>query len=243
MLRPDTEKLWTHLKDHAGLSGFVLVGGTALSMHLNHRVSEDLDFMAPVTRLPRKQIEALKKDCARSGFGFTPNDNLIGMREFEDTGLDYHDYQQDYVVGGSVKLTLVAPDAEVAVHLNAGQAGRPRVASLEEIFRLKCMACANRTKSRDWLDMYLLLRGEHFQPIDIYWTFERAGMTSKFDIAMSRMTQGTVGQADEGYETLLAKPPSVAEMQNYFGEVFDRVQYDVAKLRRGSVAQVENKPR
>jgi len=34
MLRPETEKLWAHLKDQKALRGFVLAGGTALSMHL-----------------------------------------------------------------------------------------------------------------------------------------------------------------------------------------------------------------
>jgi predicted nucleotidyltransferase component of viral defense system len=33
------------------MRGFVLVGGTALTMHLGHRVSEDLDFMWADTRL------------------------------------------------------------------------------------------------------------------------------------------------------------------------------------------------
>ncbi len=231
MLRPETEKLWGHLKTQPALRGFVLVGGTALSMHLHHRLSEDLDFMIPEKRLPRAQIEALRRECANAGLPFVANDSAQGLMEFEDTGLDYHDYQQDYVVAGAVKLTLVAPDPEVLVHLNPGDRGGPRVASLEEIFRLKCIACANRTKSRDWLDMYLLLQGGHFQPVDIYRTFERSGVLQKFDIAMARMTRGRVGLTDEGYDTLLSSPPSVAQMQAYFCDVFDEALV-VASSRR-----------
>ena len=85
MLRPDTERLWNFLKTEPGLAHFVLVGGTALSMHLNHRVSEDLDFTISQARLPHRSIEILKR------------------------------------------------------------------------FALKCMACADRSKSRDWLDLYLNL--------------------------------------------------------------------------------------
>jgi len=231
MLRPDTERLWRFLQGQSTLGGFVLVGGTALSMHLDHRISEDLDFMIPTPRLPRHAIEGLKRLSHASGFNFVPNDSPEGFAEFEDTGMDYHDYQQDYVVGGSVKLTLVAPDPEVKVLLRAGAPDRPRVASLEEIFRLKCIACANRSKTRDWLDMYVMLQRGLFQPLDIHRTFELAGVPAKFDIAMGRMCSGKVGLLDEGYESLLAEPPSVADMQVYFKRVRDEVEVEVARLK------------
>lgn len=231
MLRPDTERLWQFLKGQSALGGFVLVGGTALSMHLDHRISEDLDFMIPQAKLPRASIEALKRVCHASGFDWVPNDRPEGLMEFEDTGLNYHDYQQDYVVGGAVKVSLVAPDPEVTVLLRAGAPKGPRVATLEEIFRLKCVACANRSKTRDWLDMYVMLKRGLFQPVDIYQTFLMAGVPSKFDIAMGRMCAGKVGLLDEGYDTLLPDPPSVADMQAYFRAVRDDIECEVARLR------------
>ncbi len=231
MLRPDTARLWSFLKGQSALGGFVLVGGTALSMHLDHRISEDLDFMIPSARLPRSAIEGLKRFSHASGFGFVSNDRPEGVAEFEDSGMDYHDYQQDYVVGGTVKLTLVAPDHEVRVLLRSGVSQGPRVAGLEEIFRLKCMACANRSKTRDWLDMYVMLQRGLFQPLDIYRTFELAGVPSKFDIAMARMCSGKVGLLDEGYESLLAEAPSLAEMSAYFKGVRDAIEVEVARLK------------
>jgi hypothetical protein len=231
MLRPDTERLWHFLQRQASLGGFVLVGGTALSMHLDHRISEDLDFMIPAAKLPRHAIDGLRRLSHASGFNFVPNDSPESLAEFEDTGMDYHDYQQDYVVGGVVKLTLVAPDPEVNMLLRAGAPDRPRVASLEEIFRLKCIACANRSKTRDWLDMYVMLQRGLFQPLDIYRTFELAGVPAKFDIAMARMCSGKVALLDEGYESLLAEPPSVADMQAYFKRVRDEVEVGVARLK------------
>ena len=151
--------------------------------------------------------------------------------EFEDTGLNYHDYQQDHVVGGAVKVSLVAPDPEVTVLLRAGTPKGPRVATLEEIFRLKCVACANRSKTRDWLDMYVMLKRGLFQPVDIYQTFQMARVPAKFDIAMGRMCAGKVGLLDEGYDTLLPDPPSVADMQAYFRAVRDDIECEVARLR------------
>jgi predicted nucleotidyltransferase component of viral defense system len=231
MLRPDTQRLWDELQNDPLLGHFVLVGGTALSIHLNHRISEDLNFMIPDKKLPRNQINSLKRQCAAKGFTFVSNDSPMGLMEFEDTGLDYLDYQQDYVVGNTVKLTLIAPDPEVTFFLNSGTPKRPRIASVEEIFRLKCIACANRTKSRDWLDMYVLLKDEHFQPIDIYKTFEMAGIIQKFDIAMARMTRGSIDRGDEGYETVMKDPPSREQIQQYFCDVFAQIQSEVTKKK------------
>ncbi len=242
MLRPDTERLWHFLQGQSGLGCFVLVGGTALSMHLDHRISEDLDFMIPAPRLPRHAIEGLKRMSHASGFKFVPNDSPQGLAEFEDTGMDYLDYQQDYVVGGTVKVTLVAPDPEVKVLLRAGAPDKPRVASLEEIFRLKCIACANRSKTRDWLDMYVMLKRGLFQPLDIYRTFELAGVPSKFDIAMGRMCSGKVSLLDEGYESLLPEPPSVADMQAYFQRLRDDVETEVARLKGLQTASTPQPP-
>ncbi len=108
-----------------------------------------------------------------------------------------------------------------------------RVASLEEIFRLKCIACANRSKTRDWLDLYLLLRGGYFQPIDMRVPFEAAGVIQKFDIAMQRLCSGKPEAGDEGYETLLDKPPSVAQMRDYFLDIRNQIERAVAR-RAGS---------
>lgn len=243
MLRPDTQALWDHLEMNPLLGGFVLVGGTALAMHLRHRVSEDLDFMIATNKLPRERIEVLKRDCADAGFVFRSNDPAAGLLEFEDTGMDYGDYQQDYVVADSVKLTFVAPDSEVRVLLGAGMVKAPRVASIEEIFRLKCIACANRTKSRDWLDMYILLQRGYFQPIDIYRTFELAGVVSKFDIAMMRMTVGEVPSTDEGFDALIQNPPSIDMMQEFFRDVFSEVQSAVAAIKSLERQQKKISPR
>lgn len=239
MLRPDTDRLWAFLKDQPMLGGFILVGGTALSLHLGHRISEDLDFMIKAKKLPRLRIEALKRQCAEAGFEFLSIDSAEALEEFEDTGMDYADYQQDYLVGGSVKLTLVAPDPEVENLLQMGLAIGPRVATIHEIFQLKCIACAIRTKSRDWLDMYVMLKDSHVQPIDIFHAFEAAGVPSKIDIAAMRMTAGTPGISDEGYESLMVCPPSLDEIRAFFKQAFGEMRTDVATLRARNAIPTE----
>lgn len=238
-MRPDTERLWSLLKTQPELKGFTLVGGTALALHLGHRVSEDLDFMIKANKLPRRRIEALKRECAEAGFEFLSVDSVGALAEFEDTGMDYADYQQDYMVGGTVKLTLVAPDPEVARLLREGTESGPRIAGIDEIFQLKCIACANRTKSRDWLDVYMMLKAGYFQPSNIYLAFELAGVPSKLDIAMMRMTTGVPGITDEGYVSLLDNPPSLDEMRSYFKQVFNEMQIEVTAMKARALAQTQ----
>ena len=38
MLPRDTEQVWNFLKDQPALAGFVLVGGSALTLRIDHRV-------------------------------------------------------------------------------------------------------------------------------------------------------------------------------------------------------------
>lgn len=229
MLRPDTAALWDILRTEKALGGFVLIGGTALTLHLGHRISEDLDFAFDGPKLPRARIETLKRRLSLKGWSLVANDPLAALQEFEDSGLDLHDFQQNHIAGGKVKLTLLAPDAELRVQLRAAAPDHPRVASLEEIFRLKCIACANRSKSRDWLDLYLLLRGGYFQPIDMRAPFEAAGAIQKFDLAMHRLCSGRPDPGDEGFESLLEHAPSLREMRDYFVHMRNQIEVEAAR--------------
>ena len=214
MLRDDTQKLWSYLQPCGALRGFVLAGGTALTLHLGHRLSEDLDFMFVGKKLPRGQIEALKRICSLDGIEFEAADSVADIQEWEDSGMDLLDYQQNYVVAGAVKVSLWAPDQDVLRLMEPALQDAVRVASVDEIFRTKCLVCADRSKLRDWFDVYTLLQSCNFAPMDIYEAFERSGVPSKFDIARSRMTYGNPGLNDEGFSSLLPNAPTLQDMQH-----------------------------
>lgn len=233
---PATEKLWELLKDQAQLTGFILIGGTALAMHLHHRLSEDLDFTWPQGhRLPRGRINGLITWLNEQGWQARSNPSPALVADYEDSGADWADYQQDYVAtqspGETVKLTFVTASSENGRQLDdhpRAEAG-PRVATVEEIFRLKCLAAADRTKSRDWLDLYLLLNSGRFSAPDFTEAFSRAGVPQKMDIALRRMTSGTLPVTDEGYEAMLENPPSVQDMVRYFDSLRNQVQQLLAE--------------
>ena len=59
MLRSNTQKVWDDISQSPHLGGFVLIGGTALTLQIHHRLSEDIDLIWPVAngRLPRRAID------------------------------------------------------------------------------------------------------------------------------------------------------------------------------------------
>lgn len=237
MLRPDTQALWDRLTLCPSLRGFVLVGGTALTMHLGHRVSEDLDFMWSDKRLPEARIKGLHRWFDEQDISLVPNDSAAAIEEFEESGLSLLDYQRNYVAADTVKMTLVAPEREVRVLLPHDPNAALRIASVEDIFRLKCLACADRSKSRDWLDLYLMLSSGRFAPIEVLRTFQTAGVPAKFDIAMRRLCQAAAQADDEGYETLLQHPPTLQQMKDYFISLRDQIEAQAASERLGRERQ------
>ena len=116
MLKPETEKVWRFLKEQPLLAGFILLGGSALALHLRHRFSEDLDFAYPAERLPRARLDALRRVAVEAGFDFQPHDDPVAVAEFANGGLDLLDYQQDFLANQIVKVSFFAPEpADCAV--------------------------------------------------------------------------------------------------------------------------------
>jgi hypothetical protein len=140
-----------------------------------------------------------------------------------------HDFQQNFIVDEVVKLTFLAPDREVAVQMRAPDPHHLRVAAVDEIFRLKCIACANRSKTRDWFDLYTLFERGLFQSIDMIESFDRAKSPQKLDIALRRMCSGRPEIGDEGYATLLTNAPTLREMQQRFLDVRDEIEVELAR--------------
>jgi len=231
VLKPETQSLWDEIRDQPALHGFVLIGGTALAMHIQHRVSEDLDIAWPGHKLPRQRIAALRKILQLNGHVVAEADPIEAIEEFEDSGLDLHDFNQNFIVDQAVKLTFMAPEEEVLTQLNAGNPGALRIASKEEIFRLKCIACANRSKTRDWFDMYTLFERGDFQPTDMIHPFENAGLMQKLDIALTRMCGAKPELGDEGYVQLLDNPPTLEKMRQRFMQARDEIEIELAARR------------
>lgn len=175
MLPEATQSVFDDIKDCPGIEGFLLVGGTALSMRLDHRLSEDLDFQSSRSLDPQLINSLL--DCLRSkgrNVMEIPNDAL--MREFEDSGLEAHYSQRQYAVDG-VKLEFFhfIPDNRSRFNeariqhepVASVDTGKVRVASLDTIFYLKSLLIPSRSKHRDLFDLLTFLDSGKYSFQDI----------------------------------------------------------------------------
>lgn len=232
MLPPKTEAVWSFLKEQPALAGFILVGGSALALRLQHRVSEDLDLVFPKERLPRTQLEALRRSAAAQGVLFEQQDDEAAVREFADGGLELHDYQQDFLANHAVKVSFFAPDAPLQKLLAGAAAPKARVGTLSEVFKAKCLVSAVRSKTRDWLDLYLLLRDHGFTMGDYVAAFREAGAEGQCDIGLSRLCNGQPQRDDEGYQHLLENPPTLEQMTEFFRQRRDQFEIQAAAERK-----------
>ena len=230
-LPPETRRLWERLRQEPLLAGFVLVGGTALTLRIGHRVSEDLDFACLDQLLPVRRLTLLGQRLHAHGITLQANQDTAAEQDFIDAGLRLDEHQQDYVAAlpeGRVKLSFVRFDNGLT-SLLAGAADSPlRVASLDEVFKLKALVCADRSRTRDWFDLYVLMTQHGFEASDFHRAFIEADKAGSFDIACMRLRSCTPSLADPGYTHLLSTAPSLDQMRSFFAEALDRLEIDLS---------------
>jgi hypothetical protein len=142
---PDaTYNLFQYLANNKDLSRWTLVGGTALSLYLKHRTSEDLDFFieeSEFTRGSLKEIEELSTYFEQSGIPIILTDK--------------NDRLFDYLIGG-VKVTFFASGLK-SLKDNAQTIGSIDIASVNQIAAMKMESIIKyRTVTRDFFDVYTL---------------------------------------------------------------------------------------
>lgn len=227
MLPAATEAAWTAFREREELGGLILVGGTALALRIGHRLSYDLDFACVQDRLPSRRIQLAVDHAARSGLECSRHDDPAAVAEFIDSGLELHDYQQDFLVGGA-KVSFFAVDAPTRRILTEPTERVPRVATLAEIFATKALVSAQRSRTRDWFDLWVLIRDHDFSLRDYVAVFERAGARGSCDIGLDRLCSGRPERADEGFQTLITNPPGIEDLAAFFTERRDQLEATLA---------------
>ncbi|MDD5211919.1 MAG: nucleotidyl transferase AbiEii/AbiGii toxin family protein, partial [Sulfuricurvum sp.] len=139
-----TYGLFEYLATKKDLSRWVLVGGTALSLYLKHRTSEDLDFFIEESEFTRgnlKEIDELVKHFEKSGVPTVLTDT--------------NDRQFDYMIGG-VKVTFFASGLK-SLKEGMQKIGSINIASVEQIAAMKMESIIKyRTLTRDFFDVHTL---------------------------------------------------------------------------------------
>ena len=126
---------------------YILCGGTALAMQIDHRKSEDLDFMMwriSKTEKPEVNWNAIEKEL-RDKIGEIESFNMLGFDQIE------------FVVKG-VKFSFFVSDNLSPVTAPIDYLGNIRLADIESIMAMKMEVMLRRMKFRDYYDIYSILQ-------------------------------------------------------------------------------------
>jgi predicted nucleotidyltransferase component of viral defense system len=136
------DSLWnilTKLQKSEVFDNYFLVGGTALSLQLGHRISEDIDLF---TRYDIKKDEIL--DFLNSNYNgkyqIINMQNIIFQIVIEDTKVDFVKYNYELIEDAKMEEGI-------------------KYLGKKDISAMKLMAIANRgDQAKDFIDIYYLLK-------------------------------------------------------------------------------------
>ena len=145
-----TAKLFNEFAKLDFIRKYTLVGETALALQLEHRQSEDLDFVYDSEKIPHL---AIKREISKR----FPSYRLI--REEKD-------YQLDFLID-QVKVTFFSSGAVLIpfnVKDHSEKYQKLNIATIEVIAVLKMATIAQRNTIRDYYDLYFIAR--HVIPLN-----------------------------------------------------------------------------
>jgi predicted nucleotidyltransferase component of viral defense system len=143
----NTKTVFDKLSLNIFISKYTLVGGTALSLQIMHRLSEDLDFIYDGEKL---NINSLKRNVAT----IFPDYRIIRQE---------HNWQIDFLIS-NVKVTFFSTGAIALPFKVKDHSFRYKTINICKaitIASLKMAAIAQRNTIRDYYDLYTLIKN-HF---------------------------------------------------------------------------------
>lgn len=175
-----------------------MVGGTAIALYLGHRRSIDYDLFKKAPLKRKKNLEIIQE----SGFPYQVVFNTDG--------------QMNLVVNG-VKLTFFQYEFDVKAVTDFQ--GAIKLPSLLDLAAMKAYALGRRSKWKDYVDLYFLLKDRY--SIDEISARAETIFGELFSSKMFRIQLSYFEDVDysEEVEYLIPNPPSNQEIQTYLTEV------------------------
>jgi hypothetical protein len=144
ILSEEQKKLLPLVNDFA--RNYYLVGGTAIALHLGHRRSIDFDLFTSSQRL---NVKAIKDKIYRNGYG--KYENL-----FEDD-------QQKHLMLAGVKLTFFCFPYQIPAEQKFFKS--IKLPSLLSLGAMKAFALGGRSKWKDYVDLFFILKKQTLREI------------------------------------------------------------------------------
>ena len=207
-LAPHTGEVFEAISRLECIKPFTLVGGTALSLQIEKRQSEDLDFMKWLTKRnekPEINWPSIKKELESMGT----------IKEYEVGGFDFVSFNFE-----GVKLSFyAAPRKEITSMKRIPYLNNLFLADMESIGAMKMEAMLRRAKFRDYYDVYSILKegGDLNKMIDA--ALEHSEHKLRTRSLLSMLTNGKLFVKDKGFEELMpVYDVSANDIQEYIKE-------------------------
>jgi len=204
-LAPHTGRIIEAVSRLECIKPFVLVGGTALSIQLKNRQSEDLDFMR------WKQDKADTLDIGWPAI----------QRELETVGnvedIQVAGFDQVLFVVDGVKISFyAAPRKRIPAMKEIPYLNNIRLADIESIGVMKMESMMRRSKFRDYYDIYsILMSGVDIRKL-IPMALEHSGHRLKTKGLLAMLTNGDLFRKDEQFGHLQpVYDVSARDIENY----------------------------
>ncbi len=169
ILQPKTKAVFDLLADQPEMSGFTLIGGTALALQIGHRISNDLDFITLSGQLPERKLDMMMTRLAGKGHTalLTTEQSQISAFRIQN-GESLLKYVRDYAID-TVKVTFIADirnPNQIKFYKRTPKITIPdcryTIMGLEGLKASKTLVLAGRIKSRDLYDLMILTRDHHY---------------------------------------------------------------------------------
>lgn len=213
-LAPQTSEVFERITRLNCIRPFVLIGGTALSLQINKRQSEDLDFMC------WKKSAKDKSEVPISAI----NRELEAIGRVDSMEIGSFDFVE-FVVEG-VKLSFYAaprkqiPSMQVIPFMNNLQ-----LADIKSIGAMKMEAMLRRSKFRDYYDIYSILNeGVDIQEM-INMALEHSGHLLKRKNLLAILTDGERFRKDKAFMQL--------------NPVYDVTPYDIQEYIKQKLLEIK----
>ncbi len=225
-----TRRVFDALAKEPLMHGFVLIGGTALSIQLGHRLSEDLDFWLPSAAMSKDRVNSILENLATAGLHHEFATPAWKLSQARINGIDLLSQSRDHVVDG-VKVTFFARNDVPYRHFAGMKRIRGQsqfdIAHEETIFHMKAWLLSQRVRSRDLYDlMAMSQRGKTMA--DILEAGSQADPSFQREYAKEVLVGNIPLDADdEGFDSI-ELDITVRDIQQFFLSAVNRYEIQVA---------------
>lgn len=213
-LAPHTGRIFETISRFECIKPFTLVGGTALSLQIEKRQSEDLDFMKWQQKNDKCEVDwpTIKNELESAG----------EVRDYEVGGFDFVKFNFE-----GVKLSFYAPPRKAVKSMQRiPYLNNIYLADMESIGAMKMEAMLRRSKFRDYYDIFSILKegGDLKKMIDA--ALEHSEHKLRTRSLFSMLTNGKLFVKENGFNELMP--------------VYDITPYDIQEYLKEKLLEIKN---